>query len=204
MDICDLVIPDSQESQLSSIESIPESQLSTQSWDSRNGPRPQSESPVSVESTLPSRPSLLPDSMPTSQDSSQLYDSQNWDTPSELSTSLLALPQTPKKQKAPLTTCSDWIRIKTALDFGISHKEICNKYSYMWETNPICQKLSTYSTNKASRSASKDPKSKAKSPRTMASCFSFPPICLLLLYSWYAAARTRVTRVQRTVDKDSI
>jgi len=76
---------------------LPLSQLSTQSWDSQNGPRPPRES-----------------SVPGSSQSNLL--------------------QTPKKQKqeyAPTLTRTDRIRIKTALDFGISPEEIRTKYGYI-------------------------------------------------------------------------
>jgi hypothetical protein len=75
---------------------LPLSQLSTQSWDSQNGPRPPCES------------------------STALISSQN----------NLSLPQTPQKQRAPPTTRSDRIRIKTALDFNISPERIRQKYGY--------------------------------------------------------------------------
>jgi hypothetical protein len=91
----------------------PLSQLSTQSWDSQNGPRP------------------------LSQLSTQSWDSRNGPRPPcEFSTALissqndLSLPQTPQKQYAPPTTRSDRIRIKTALDFDISLERISKKYSY--------------------------------------------------------------------------
>ncbi len=79
-----------------STQSRPLSQLSTQSWDSRNGPRP------------PYKPSTA------------LISSQND----------LSLPQTPRKQRAPPTTRSDRIRIKTALDFDVSPGRIQKKYGY--------------------------------------------------------------------------
>ncbi|PMD49728.1 uncharacterized protein K444DRAFT_548484, partial [Hyaloscypha bicolor E] len=92
---------------------IPLSQLSTQSWDSQNGPRP------------------------LSQLSTQSWDSRNGPRPTcESSTALissqndLSLPQTPQKQRAPPTTRSDRIRIKTALDFDISPERIRKKYGY--------------------------------------------------------------------------
>jgi hypothetical protein len=42
----------------------------------------------------------------------------------------IQVPRTPQKQYASATTRSDRIRIKTALDFNHSIKEICYKYSY--------------------------------------------------------------------------
>jgi hypothetical protein len=90
---------------------IPLSQLSTQSWDSQNSPRP-----------------LL-------QLSTQSWDSQNGPRPPcELSftsqSSQISLPQTPQKKYAPHTTRSDRIRIKTALDFNIPPHEIQKKYGF--------------------------------------------------------------------------
>ncbi len=115
------------------------SQLSTQSWDSQNGPYP---SP-SYELIIPSQSDLntpsrrrQPSEIPLSQLSTQSWDSQNGPRPS--SESLLALessqnnlPQTPQKtQYAPTLTRTDRIRIKTAFDFNISPEKIRKKYGY--------------------------------------------------------------------------
>jgi hypothetical protein len=86
---------------------IPLSQLSTQLWDSQNGPRP------------------------LSQLSTQSWDSQNGPRPPLCESSFTSassqsdLPQTPKKGPyAPTLTRTDRIRIKTAFDFNISPEEI--------------------------------------------------------------------------------
>jgi hypothetical protein len=92
---------------------IPLSQLSTQSWDSQNGPRP------------------------LSQLSTQSWDSQNGPRPLCKSSFTSAssqsdLLQTPIK-KGPYTltlTYTDRIRIKTAFDFNISPEEIRKQYGY--------------------------------------------------------------------------
>jgi hypothetical protein len=92
---------------------IPLSQLSTQSWDSQNGPRP------------------------LSQLSIQSWDSRNGPRPlcessfSSASSQSDLLLQTPKKGPyAPTLTRTDRIRIKTAFDFNISPEEIRKQYGY--------------------------------------------------------------------------
>ena len=120
---------------------LPLSQLSTQSWDSQTGPRP---SP-SYELIIPSQSDLntpsrrrQPSQIPLSQLSTQSWDSQNGPRPSPSLTLSPSpspspsppLPHTPTKSNAPLTTRSDRIRIKTALDFGHKPQEIQSKYHY--------------------------------------------------------------------------
>ena len=74
------------------LNNIPDSQVSTQSWDSQNA-------------------------------STQSWDSQNGPRPPEA-------PQTPQKERSLCTTRTDRIRIKTALDFGIPHALIRERYGY--------------------------------------------------------------------------
>ena len=88
---------------------IPLSQLSTQSWDSQNGPRPPT---------------------PFSQLTTQSWDSQNGPRPSPSPLPSPSPPRTPKNPRAAELTRSDRIRIKTALDFGHKPKEIIAKYPY--------------------------------------------------------------------------
>ena len=80
---------------------IPNSPASTQSWDSQNDSQSQD---------------------PNSQ-STQSWDSQNGPRPQEA-------PQTPQKERSLYITCTDQIRIKTALDFGIPHALIRERYRY--------------------------------------------------------------------------
>jgi hypothetical protein len=93
----------------------PFSQLTTQSWDSQNGPRPPT---------------------PFSQLTTQSWDSRNGPRPSEslitLASSQNNLPQTPRTKGpyAPTLTRSDRIRIKTALDFNVPPDAIYKKYGY--------------------------------------------------------------------------
>jgi hypothetical protein len=114
-------IPDSQESLDSLLGS------STQSWDSQNGPRPELPS-----KTPDSRQSL--DSLLGSL--TQSWDSQNGPRPEpnrEPSTELESLynfPQTPRREYTPMTTRSDRIRIRTALNFNIPIKQIQAKYGF--------------------------------------------------------------------------
>jgi len=95
----------------------PFSQLTTQSWDSQNGPRPPT---------------------PFSQLTTQSWDSRNGPRPASESlitpvSSQNNLLQTPRRTKgpyAPTLTRSDRIRIKTALDFNVSPNAIYKKYGY--------------------------------------------------------------------------
>jgi len=117
---------------------LPLSQISTQLWDSQNGPCPSPSYKLlpsqSEDLNTPSR-RRQPSQIPLSQQSTQSWDSQNGPRPSResslaLESSQSNLPQTPRRDYAPPTTRSDRIRIKTALDFNVPIEKICRKYNY--------------------------------------------------------------------------
>ncbi|PMD17148.1 hypothetical protein NA56DRAFT_708028 [Hyaloscypha hepaticicola] len=116
---------------------IPFSQLTTQSWDSQNGPRPPIPFSQLTTQSWDSQNGPRP-LTPFSQLTTQSWDSRNGPRPSRESllvpvNSQNNLSQTPSRKKGPYDptlTRSDRIRIKTALDFNISPERIWKKYGY--------------------------------------------------------------------------